>query len=196
MIGQILDIRNYAFSIYSLPTFLIGIATTLMGGYVFIRIHTSKIGFRFFMFTSALTLWQISFGMSYCSTGTALSLWWSRLAVTGVVVIPVTNYSFVASIVQINDKNRWFLKAAYVISFILGFSTLFSNALVKGVSPFFWGYYPQFGVLGIVLLIFYVPMLIKIFGTLWTGYKDAITERTRKRMKGLLWGLFGGYCSS
>lgn len=195
MIGQILNIRNYAFSVYSLPLFLTTIAAILMGGYVFVRIHTSTLGFKFFLFAVSITLWLISFGIAYCTTDAELALWWFKLGLTGVVLIPITNYAFIISIAQKKDKHRWFMIGAFLISFIFVFFTLFSNLVAKGLKPFFWGYYPQFSILGIPLIIFYGPMLAKIFYTLWTSYRDATSDRARKRMKGLMLGLSIGYCS-
>jgi len=164
-----------------------------MGVYVLLRAHVSRHGFKFFLFTSVLSLWLTSFGMAYCSLDAGLSLWWVKLANTGVILIPVTNYSFARTIAQREGHNRRFIIVAYIISFLFILSTLFSSLLVKGVKPFFWGNYMQYGPLGIPLIIFFAFIVFKVFSTFLAAYKDATTERTRKRMKGLTFGFLFGY---
>jgi two-component system cell cycle sensor histidine kinase/response regulator CckA len=197
MIEQILDIRNYSYSVYSLPLFLTSVAATIMGGYVLLKMHISHHGVKFFIFTSCLSLWYGSFGMALCSTNAALSLLWFKVGNTGVILIPITNYSFITTIIERRKKNRAFIRGAYLVSFLFILSTLFSNLLIKSVKPFFWGYFMQYRPFGFALVIFFGFVVFKIISILWTGYKDATTERTRKRMKGLLvamvCGYFGGF---
>jgi two-component system, sensor histidine kinase and response regulator len=95
--------------------------------------------------------------------------------------------------ISVQGKNRFFLRAAYCISFLFVCAVLFSESLITGVKPFFWGNYPQFGMVGIILLLFYFPMFVKIISTLWSGYNKASTDRTRRRLKGLIYGLCVGY---
>ncbi len=196
MLGQILDIRNYAFSVYSLPLFFASIAATLMGVYVLVKIHASHHGFKFFLFTSALSVWYGSFAMSCSTADAALSLWWFKLGNIGVILIPITNYSFISAITLREDQDRRFIKVAYLISFLFIGSTLFSSLLIKGLKRFFWGYYMQYGLLGAALIIFFGVIVFKIFNTLWTEYKIATIERARKRLKSLLFGIPLGYIAS
>jgi PAS domain S-box-containing protein len=196
MLGQILEIKNYAFSVYSLPLFFACTAATLMGGYVLFKIHASHHGFKFFLFTSALSLWYGSFGMACSTADAALSLWWFKLGNIGVILIPITNYSLISAITLREEQDRRFIKGAYLISFLFILSTLFSSLLIKGLKWFFWGYYPQYGLLGAALIIFFGVIVFKIFHTVWTEYKGATTERARKRLKGLMFGIPLGYLAS
>ena len=196
MLRQLLEINNYAFSVYSIPLFFASIAATLMGGYVLFKIHASHHGFKFFLFTSALSLWYGSFGMA-CSTGdAALALWLFKLGNIGVILIPITNYSFISAITLREEQDRRFIKVAYLVSFLFILSTLFSSLLIKGLNRFFWGYYMQYGVLGAPLIIFFGVIVCKIFNTLWIEYKSASTERARKRLKSLMVGIPLGYIAS
>ena len=154
MLAQILDIRNYVFSVYSLPLFLASIATTAMGAYVLFKIHASHHGFKFFLFTSCLTLWYGSFGMACATTDAQVALWWFKLGDIGVILIPVTNFSFISAITLREKKHRRLINGAYFIAFLFILSVLFSGLLCKGVKSFFWGYYVSYGPLGIPLVFF------------------------------------------
>ncbi len=196
MFEQIIDIRNFGYSVSHLQSLFTAFITILMGGYVLFKLQLSKVGFKFLLFTASIALWHSAFYMAYCNKSPEVALFWFRVGLFGVVLIPVTNYSLLTTILRIDDKKRLFLKIGFLISFILVLFTLFSDLVVKGVKTFFWGYYPSFNILGMAVILFYVPNLANIFVTLWKSSKDAITHCAQKRMKGLLLGLVIGYTGS
>lgn len=164
-----------------------------MGLYVLAKTHISRPGITFFLFTATIGIWHGTFFVGYCSINAEVAVWWYRLGLASVALIPVANYAFISSVLQTKEIMRWAVRGVYLISGLLSIFTLFTDLVVKEAKAFSWGYFPQFDVLGVVLVLSYVPMLAMVFNALWLGYKGAVAERTKKRIRGLLVGLFIGY---
>jgi len=168
-------------------------AVTGMGVYVLLRVHVSRHGFKFSLFTSVLSGWLISVGLAYCSRYADMSLFWLKVANSFVILIPVTNFSFVTAIAQREENTRLFKNVAYVVSFLFILATFLTSLLVTGEKEFFWGRYMQYGTLGIAFILFFVLVVIRVFLVFWSAYKDASTDRNRQRLKGLMFGFSLGY---
>ena len=196
MIEQVLHIESYRVSYFALPLFFTSLLTLSMGVYVFAKIHPTKLGRSFFFFTTVLSSWLTMFGIGYSTDERYVALWWFRLGIAAVTIIPASNYTFVDALLQKQRQPLGYVKLIWAVSLAFVVLNLWSDLVIRDISRFSWGFYPQYGKFGIFLVIFFVAVVSTIFSRLWIVYQRAGDERNRNRMRGLLFGISIGYIAS
>ncbi len=186
MITQLLNPDNYSFTIHAASSMLVGAAIAVLGTYVFIRERGSRIGMVFWLFTLCVSIWLVAFGVMYASLQKTQALFWMRFAQMGVTFIPAIGLLLAFTLVQRADEFRRFIRITFALSTLFCLGAAFTDLHIRGVYHYFWGYYPQYGPLGILFLLYFSCIVIYVLRLYWLGYRGSTNNRGKNRLKGLL----------
>jgi diguanylate cyclase (GGDEF)-like protein/PAS domain S-box-containing protein len=193
MIAQLLNPNDYAFTIHAASSMLVGAAIAVLGAYVLIRDRGSRIGMVFWLFTLCVSIWLVAFGAMYASLQETQALFWMRFALLGVSFIPVTALALALALVQRADEFRRFIRTTVALSTLFCFGVAFTDLHIRGVYHYFWGYYPRYGPLGTLFLLYFFCISIYILRLYWLEYRGSTNTRRKNRLKGILIAFSIGY---
>jgi signal transduction histidine kinase len=139
---------------------------------------------RTFAFMTAATVsWNLAIFSLYYFQDAAQAEWWNRVFRTGICFAPVTAFHF--AIVIAGTEGRWWrtvLGAGYATSALLALANM-QGALVSGLTPHVWGWYPQptrlYTVLS-ALIVVYLPLTVE---RMWYALRHAPSSRQRVQAK-------------
>lgn len=182
----VLNPDAYHYSIYAIPVLLVGTALAGLGCFVAIHEGRTKIGGLFLFFTLTVSLYLTGMGISYTAGDVRAAMFWIKIAHIGLVFIPSTGLLLAVSHLKLMHRYHAITAGVFIISAFLCFAIFFTDSLLKGVSPFFWGYYGQYGPSGIATLVFIVIVMAFILKLYWKEYRLSKTERQKKRFRGIV----------
>ena len=196
MIAQILNPMNYGFTIYSIPSILVGMSITILGIYVLVREHGSRTGLFFFFFTVCASVWLVTIAIGYAGLQEPVAYFWLRLSQIGVIFLPAAILTLSLNITQKSNQSRWLIRTSFALSVIFCIGVAFTNLHIKGLYRYFWGYYPKYGPLAIAFLVYFFIIVIYVLRLDWIEYRQSKSDKHKKRMRGLLIAFSIGYTAS
>jgi hypothetical protein len=192
MLLQVLHLENFQFTAYSWPEFVGGVATAGLGLFVLLRERLSRNGSTFLLFCLAVSLYLVGSSLTYASSDQALAAFFIRITQTGAVLIPSTG--FLLTVVRLGLFRRFRLVAAvlFACSLLFVYGIFFTGAFVGEVRRFFLDYMPLYGPLGHAFILFFVAVMATNFYLYLREYRNCVTERQRRRLRGTLMSFAGG----
>jgi PAS domain S-box-containing protein len=190
---DVLGPHNYSLTIYALPMLAVGAAIALLGLFVLIREHRSRVGILFLTLCSSIALYLFATGVNYASLDDKVSLFWIKISQLGAVFIPSTILVLTLDRLGLLSRFRFAIAAGIALSTFLASGIFFTDLHVRGSARFFWGNFVQYGPLGFVFIGFFFSTMIFILRLHWQEYRRSTTERNKKRFRGLLIAFGGGY---
>jgi PAS domain S-box-containing protein len=196
MILALLNSDNYTLTVHAASSMLVGIAVLALGFYVLAKERGSRIGLVFWFFTLCISLWLVGFGAVYASLQKEQALWWVKFSQIGVTFIPFAILLLVLTVVQRTRQQRKLIRFSITASTIFCIGVVFTNLHVQGLYRYFWGYYPEYGPLGVLFLLYFFSLMIYVLRFYWVEYRSSTSDRLRKRLKGLLLAFSIAYLAS
>ncbi len=196
MIMHLLDPDNYVVTIHAASSMLVGAAIAVLGVFVLIRERGSRIGVVFFAFSANICTWLVAFGAAYASLHEPQAIIWIRFAIIDIIFIPVALLLLALTIDQRAGEFRRIIRASVVVSTMFSLCVAFTDLFIRGVYHYFWGYYPQFGPLGVFFLLYFFGAIASVLRLFWIAYQGSTNYRHKKRLKGLLIAFSIGYLAS
>ena len=193
MIVRLLNPDNYRLTFYALPILAAGGAVFVLGIYVLLRERGSRLGITFWLFTLCISLWLLATGVASASIDESLSAWLVLIIQFGVVWIPTAAVTLAVSIVQRQSQYRILVRTFLALSLLFCGGIAGTDLFYQGIYHYPWGYYPRYGVLGTIFMVFFGVASVLNLYLFWQEYRQSTTERHRKRLKGLLWAFSVGY---
>jgi diguanylate cyclase (GGDEF)-like protein/PAS domain S-box-containing protein len=167
---------------YSLPVIAVGVATALLGFYVYSAERASRIGGRYLLFSLSVALYLVGAGVSYAATVSALSLTWDRIAHIGVSFIPATLLWATTGILGRSRGDRVGNAVALVLSLLSALLVLTSDLFITGNERLFWAYYPQYGVAGYLFVLYFAVVMTVVLFRYTTHIRRTEDELLRRRL--------------
>lgn len=145
------------FNAFAIPPAITGILLFGLGLFVGSQRSGGKESKFLSFFCFSLTLWLLGYTMMYFSPSPEQALFWARIGVIGIILIPPFTLSFTYAF--LNKKSKILQFTVYLLSF---FSLLLSNTpmIYPGVAHHFWGYYPTAG--------YFYPIILLSFAIAFT----------------------------
>ncbi len=159
MLTAALNPESYAFSPWAIPPFVTSVVILLLGIFVGVRENFSRVSRYFLLYTLALTSWQFCSSLIYLSDTEGASVVWAKISHIGVVLIYPAVFHFGSVLAKTESRDRNFIAIAWVSAAIFALAAISTNSLISGVNHYWWGYYPAYGWLGIVALVFFFAYL-------------------------------------
>ncbi|MBI4134828.1 MAG: hypothetical protein HY471_01830 [Candidatus Sungbacteria bacterium] len=161
---------------YALSGLLNGIFALSVGALVIAKNWREHKNQLFFLMTSAITLWALSYWRWLLASDYAVALFWVRLLSIGSLLIPVFYFHWVTAFLDIGKERRFLLRWVYLIAGLMLLSS-FSALFVADVGPrLSFPFWPKPGV-------FYLPYLVLVYFGL-VGYGVVFLLRAYARAHG------------
>jgi len=156
-------------------------AILVLGVAVLIRERVSRLSVLFFLITLSMYLWLFAFSWMYSATDEGVALWWAKFAYLGVPFIPSSIYHFTVTVLESYEQRKRLVWLSWLLSLFFSASILSTDALIKALYQYWWGYYPRYGWLSIPYLTFFFGLLIITLHEFWLGYRQIPSGTTHKR---------------
>lgn len=196
MVHLLLNPTTYLFSWYAIPTFAAAAVLLLLGGLVLIRERGSLVSVLFFLIALTTSTWFFAFSWMYSTNDEGVAHWWAKAAYLGVPFIPSALYHFTVVALRVVERYQVHVRINWLISAFFVVANLSTNALIAGVHRYWWGYYPRYGWLGVLFLVFFFSLLLHSLSHYWMEYRRARPGRYRNHVKWLMVSLVGAYLAS
>jgi diguanylate cyclase (GGDEF)-like protein/PAS domain S-box-containing protein len=197
MLAAIVDSTSYAFNACAVPTLVTACTMFVLGGIVMARERGSREARHFALLAATICIWLVCFSLMYLAKQERVALAWARAAYLGIAFIPAALYHFTVVVTRSWRRRRmawasWAIAAAFFAA-IAG-----SDALVRDLYRYWWGFYPRFRWLGAPFLVFFFVMLGLSLRELWSDYRRASPApshglRTRWLMIGFAIAYLGSF---
>jgi PAS domain S-box-containing protein len=162
------------------------VALLVLGLSVVVREQYSLVSRAFVVMPLLAAAWFFAFSWMYCAQDEGVALWWAKAGYLAVPFICASMYHFTLVVLGIYEQHRLQALAAWMVSAFFATSVLWSDALIHGVTRYWWGYYPRYSWLGI-------PFLAYFYGMMVATYRHYLAQRRRlspgKRKMKIQWFL-------
>ena len=170
-------------NIYSLPVLVVGIATALLGFYVYSAERASRVGARYLLFALSVALYVLGAGASYATTVSSVSLAWDRIAHIGVAFIPATILWATTGILGSSPSARPGSLVALILSTLSAVLVLATDFFIAGNTRLFWAYYPRYGIAGYLFLVYFALVMTAVLIRYTREIRRTEDEILRRRLK-------------
>jgi diguanylate cyclase (GGDEF)-like protein/PAS domain S-box-containing protein len=147
----IFDPSSYHFTWYAAPVLIVGLMTLALGIATLVRERGSTLGLTFMSLTGAIGVLYTSNGMAYAASDPGVAEAWIRLSVVGTIALPVTILTHIAGGSGQLHRLRLPIVCEWALTIGLAVISLSTDWFIRDFKPYFWGYYPIFGVGGLAL---------------------------------------------
>ncbi len=142
-----------------------------LGIFVYLNNTKSQRNISFSLLALSAFWWLSFFTVAYLVNEKSKSEVFLKIGYIGVIFIVITAYHFIAAFLRKNSEKK-FVVLSYLIGLIFTFLLLFTNLFVKGVSLFYWGYYPMAGILHPIYMAFLCILVLRFICLLFKNYKN------------------------
>ena len=186
MTPVLFDAADYLFNAHAVPPALTGLGVLVLGVAVLVSERASRVSRAFFAIMVAVSLWLTGIAGTYASNNELTGMWWSVFGFIGVAFIPSTIYVFAVVVMGIQARRRVLMWIGWLLSAFFLAAALSSSAMIAQVHRYWWGYYPQYGWLGIPFLAFFVGFVVVTMRDYWVEYREALPGTRKLRLRALL----------
>jgi signal transduction histidine kinase len=174
----------YFFNFYALPNIVVSSLIFLTGLFVFAQNPKSSSNRFFFLFCLSLNLWLYGRAIMYCSKESSIALGWAKtFAKMGVFNISPLVYTFSVHWLGLYEKQKKFVIASFLGSFFFYAVTLTTPYGLTGVRHYFWGYYPVYGLVCKIFLVFFFGYFLAAFRNFFVEWRKAQDPVRRQQIK-------------
>ncbi len=185
MYSEMFDASSYSFSWFAVPVILAGVLNWLLGLATFIRERGSPTSRTLLAMTFVIGVWLIGLGVANATVETDAAAPWIKLSAVGTMFVPLCVFTHAAL-----GTSKLRLMAAFVgmglcLSVTLTVLSFSTEWIFGDVREYFWGYYPVYGPLGFVVMVYYGFSFVAggLLYRLGHGTTKSTTERTRLRLR-------------
>ncbi len=179
-------------NLYALSGLINGIATSILGCFVFLKNRKGIINKTFGIFTISMGVWSYSYFLWMIAGNETAALFWSRALMVGAIFIPASYLHFVFALLNIHKEKKLTILFCYIFSFLF-FILNFSPLMVRNVtSIMYFRYWPEAGSIYSVFLLFFFICAIYSIYLLFKSFRRAVGV-TRNQLKYIFIGTLLGY---
>ncbi len=196
MIAAMLNPQSYDTSLFGVLALLTACTMLALGLRVLGSERFSRVSAAFFIMTLTGAVWLASYSLMYCALDEAVARGWSKAGQAGIVFIPASVYQF--TLVALGLYERQKRRAWLVWEISLGFLlSVFSGAVfVSEVRRYPWGYYPQYGWMGSLFLVYFFALMAASLNAYRQACRAAPPGAGKMRSIGLLRAFCVAYLGS
>ena len=184
LLREIITGQSYSTDYYALPVAVTALLIWLLGGVVLLRGALSRITVAFFLITSAIGIWLSCFAMMYGATNTHVALFWARAGYLGVAFLPAACYDFATRVTSSEKRYGKISLLFWFLSLFFFLAAISSDRFIASLTRYYWGYYPRYGPLGDLFLLFFAvatTLSLLIYYQSWRHtVADTLTEERAK----------------
>lgn len=171
-------------------------ALLLLALSVLIRERYSLVSRAFVLMPLTAGAWFFAFSWMYCARDEDTALWWAKAGYLAVPFICASMYHFTLVVLGIYERHRLQAIAAWIVSAFFATSVLWSDALIHGVTRYWWGYYPRYSWLGIPFLIYFFGMMVATYRHYLLQWRRLSPGKRKMRVQWFLVAFTGTFAAS
>ncbi len=190
---QVLDPREYSFTIFAVPTLITGAAVLSLGAVVMLRGRISRVSLSFLLITLYIAIWLVSCALVSISSNPAVALWWSKASYLGIPFIGAAITLFAMQVLRLHQPSRHLVAGGWAVMVLFSAAALLTDWLISGVQRYPWGYSPLYGWLGYPFVVLFSAILVLNIAHFLLEYRDAPEGKHKQRMKWLSLAFAVGY---
>ena len=160
---------------YALPVGVIGLLMFLTGFFIYLQNRRSPVNFSFFLICICGIFWLVGIAAVYAAKdpGVALLIY-RRVSFLGVAFISPCIYFFSVLWLGLYKRQRWLVWIFFAAGGAFYLTGLFSAASFPGIYRYFWGYYPQYGLVNRWFLGYFFIAIMTAFYNFITAYRREV----------------------
>ncbi|NND59718.1 MAG: PAS domain-containing protein, partial [Gammaproteobacteria bacterium] len=159
-------------SIYALPA-AVAIATIVgVGAMTILREGHSRATLPFIAIMIAMLLWMTGGLMMYLSANAETADFWIRFGSIGLVYTPTAALFFTIMLIDRAKQTFPWLVGSVVLSTVFLLTAWLSPLHISGIDHYVWGYYPRYGVIGALFMLYVGVVLGACLRMLWVCRKE------------------------
>lgn len=179
-----LDLQAYFFNYYAIPNLIVSSVIFVVGLFVFIQNPKNTSNIFFFLFCLSLNFWLYGRAIMYCSKDPQTAFVWAKVfAKFGVVNIAPLVYAFSVHWLHLYERQKKYVIGGFVTAGVLYFSILLTPYGLLGVRKYFWGYYPIYGPIAKLFLVFFFSYFLAAFYNFFSEWKKTAEPARRKQIR-------------
>lgn len=184
---SLIEPANYTVNLYAIPMLVATVALFSLGVAVLAHERGTRVSLLFFVIALTICQWLFAFSFMYCAIDESVALMWAKIAYLGVPLIPSVIYHFTVEVLHLGRSHSVSVRVSWLLSILSVVAIVGTDSLIGGLYRHWWGYYPQYGRLGIPYLAFFFTMLVLSLRLFWIEYRKAIPGTTHwRRVRNLL----------
>ncbi len=176
---------SYTYNPQAIPLIISGIALLLLGSSVLLHERFSKVSVSFYVVTLVVAAWLIPFGIMRSATDSSVALWWAKAGHLGLPLIPVAVFHFTTVILKQDTDHLRLIWINWLLGTFFVIGSIFTNFVIIGMYHYWWGFYPQYGQLNLMLMPLFSTLLLSSLYKFWKAYREAAPGIHRNRLRAL-----------
>ncbi|MGH7231953.1 MAG: hypothetical protein ACREJU_11440, partial [Nitrospiraceae bacterium] len=195
MFLELLNVQNYVFNPYALPTFSTAAVLLFAVFQLFMHQDQARVRVPLILALLATSTWLVAFSFMYCSKDESVALGWAKLGYLGIPFICAAIYETTVRIHGLYETQKFLVWVSWTTSLIFAVFAFDPN-LIPNVRRYWWGFYPQYGTGGAIFMGYFGIMA---GGSLWHYYRayEQTKSSPRKRVIKLIsFGILVGCLAS
>ncbi len=180
---------------WAIPVLAAGLYTAGLAFYIYAQKNANSSIFKYLMFSLCLSLYLTGAALGYMNRSPEGAYAWFVIANIGTVYLP---HSVLATTGVLLGETpvllRW-RKILFVVSTVFAVSLLSGHFHITGVKQMFWGWFPVFGSMGQLFLLYFALVMSAVLLNFILEYRGSEDPMQRQRMvissSALGIGLFG-----
>ena len=180
-----LNFSNYAYNPSAIPPIVAAVMAGWVGLWTSVREHGSSAVAPFVTIVVGVVIWQASGAIMFLSTDASTAKLWAIIGSAGTTLLPASIYFFSAAIAEKVDEVTMRILLGYGAGLLLLIALVLTPSYLEGLHTYSWGYYPQYGVAGLVFALYLMVMFSASLRLLWKARratKHGSTMRQRIRL--------------
>lgn len=174
----------YFFSFYAIPSIIVSSIIFATGLFVFLQNRRNSSNIFFFLFCLSLNFWLYGRAIMYCSRNAEVALVWAKVfAKWGVVNIAPLVYAFSVHWLGYYREQKKYVIAGFWMAAAFYLTILFTPYGLTGVRHYFWGYYPVYGPVCKLFLVFFFTYFLAAFRNFFLAWKTATDPVHHKQIR-------------
>jgi len=145
---------------FSIPYIIGGFISLLLGSFVVSKNRTSPTNRTFFLLCLSFAVWLLAYSIAYSTKSYKIAVTCASITCTSVTFVGTLLYHFVVDFLDLK-KERIFLFAAYIFTFIVSIFFITTHYFLNGVYNYFWGYFSKAGPLHPYYLVFQTLIILR-----------------------------------
>ncbi|MBI3317336.1 MAG: GAF domain-containing protein [Candidatus Omnitrophica bacterium] len=156
---------------HAVPVALVSTVIFFIGMFIFLQNRKSASNTLFFLICLCVNAWLYGLALMYSSVEPSMALRMYR-AVTflGVSFVSTLVYVFSAVWLRLVERQRALIAVALLGSAFFYFMGLFSPLSFPGVYQYYWGYYPRYGILNQIFILYFFGFFLTAFSNFIQAY--------------------------
>lgn len=182
---KLFDPAYYWFTLHSLPPGITAGAVFLLTILVALRERHSRVSVAFLLLTLPVGIWFLAASMLYASGTAELGARWGTVIFLAVPLIGPSALNFASAVLGTYTTEKQRLRLFWLAGASFSLLALTTDAIVRGVFHYPWGFYVAYGWLSVPVLAFTFGLVLLSLRSLWEAYRASSQHRRRKRLKWL-----------